>query len=87
MPSFRVFLERLRAIADPRRQEGRLCELPYVLLFSIRAIETDVVSYRGIHTFIKTHRVRLSETFGLSGVHPLHAWKSLSHIISFFDGR
>lgn len=66
MTSFSAFLELLRAISDHRRQEGKFYELPYVLLFSILAIVTGTDSYRGIHTFMKTHRVRLNEAFGLS---------------------
>jgi hypothetical protein len=37
-----------------------------VLLFSILAIVTGANSYRGIHTFMETHRTRLNAAFGLS---------------------
>jgi len=36
--SFDLFLANLGTIHDPRRAEGKLYQLPYVLLFSILAI-------------------------------------------------
>src|SRR5271169_4968588 len=56
---FDRFLSHLGTIPDPRRAEGKLYQLPYVLLFSILAIVTGADSYRGIRTFIKTHLQRL----------------------------
>ena len=56
MNSFDRFLSHLGTIPDPRRAEGKLYQLPHVLLFSILAIVTGANSYRGIRTFIKTHR-------------------------------
>jgi hypothetical protein len=50
-------------IRDPRRAEGKLYQLPYILLFSVLAIVTRANSYRGIHTFIKTHLKRLNNAF------------------------
>jgi hypothetical protein len=38
--SFGPFLSRLGTIHDPRRAEGKLYQLPYILLFSILAIVT-----------------------------------------------
>jgi hypothetical protein len=61
--SFDRFLSHLGTIPDPRRAEGKLYELPHVLLFAILAIVTGADSYRGIHTFIKTHRRRLNKAF------------------------
>jgi hypothetical protein len=52
-------------IRDPRRAEGKLYQLPYILLFSILAIVTGANSYRGIRTFIKTHLKRLNKAFKL----------------------
>lgn len=66
MNSFSTFLALLSGITDPRRKEGKIYELAYVLLFSILAIVTGANSYRGIHTFIETHRTRLNAAFGLS---------------------
>ena len=57
-------------IRDPRRAEGKLYQLPYVLLFSILAIVTGANSYRGICTFIKTHRKRLNKAFKIGWKRP-----------------
>jgi hypothetical protein len=53
-------------VPDPRRAQGQLYKLPYVLLFSILAIVTGCNSYRGIVTFIAVHRPRLNAAFGLT---------------------
>jgi len=66
MNSFCGFLALLGGISDPRRREGKIYELAHVLLFSILAIVTGANSYRGIHTFMETHRTRLNAAFGLS---------------------
>ena len=63
--SFDRFLSHLGTIPDPRRAEGKLYKLPHVLLFSILAIVTGADSYRGIRTFIKTHRKRLNKAFAI----------------------
>jgi hypothetical protein len=55
----------LSEIPDPRRAEGKLYQLPYVLLFSILAVVTGGNSFRSIETFIKVHRRRLNAAFGL----------------------
>ena len=65
MKSFAAFLSHLGMIRDPRRAEGKLYKLPYILLFSILAIVTGANSYRGIRTFIKTHLKRLNKAFKL----------------------
>jgi hypothetical protein len=62
---FAPLLDLLAEIPDPRRAEGKLYELPYVLLFSILAVVTGSNSYRGIVTFIDAHRRRLNAAFGL----------------------
>ena len=63
--SFERFLSHLGMIRDPRRAEGMLYKLPHVLLFAILAIVTGANSYRGIRTFIKTHRRRLNKAFAI----------------------
>jgi hypothetical protein len=65
MQSFDPFLAVLREIPDPRRAEGMLYKLPYVLLFSILAVITGGNSFRSIETFIRVHRHRLNAAFGL----------------------
>ena len=64
--AFAPLLELLAEIPDPRRAEGKLYTLRYVLLFSILAIVTGGNSYRGIVTFIDVHRQRLNAAFGLT---------------------
>jgi len=59
-------LDVLADVPDPRRAEGKLYKLPYVLLFSILAIVTGCNSYRGIATFIDVHRHKLNSVFGLN---------------------
>ncbi|MEO6779642.1 MAG: ISAs1 family transposase [Bradyrhizobium sp.] len=70
MKSFEHFLSCLAAIPDPRRAEGKLYQLPHVLLFSILAIVSGANSYRGIRTFIKIHRRKLNKAFKLSWKRP-----------------
>ena len=65
MRSFDQFLAVLAEIPDPRRAEGKLYKLPYVLLFSILAVVTGGNSFRSIETFIKVHRRRLNVALGL----------------------
>jgi hypothetical protein len=64
--AFAPLLDLLAEVPDPRRAEGKLYKLPYVLLFAILAIVTGCDSYRGIVTFIDVHRRRLNEAFGLN---------------------
>ena len=70
MKSFERFLSLLATIHDPRRAEGKLYQLPYVLLFSILAIVSGANSYRGICTFIKVHRRKLNKAFKISWKRP-----------------
>src|SRR5689334_22903486 len=65
MQSFDQFLAVLSDVPDPRRAEGKIYKLPYVLLFSILAVVTGGNSFRSIETFIKVHRRRLNTAFGL----------------------
>jgi len=66
LKSFERFLSLLATIPDPRRAEGKLYQLPYVLLFSILAIVSGANSYRGIRTFIKVHRRKLNRAFKIN---------------------
>ena len=70
MHSFDPFLSHLATIHDPRRAEGKLYRLPYVLLFAILAIVTGANSYRGIRTFIKVHLKRLNKAFKIGWKRP-----------------
>ena len=66
MAVFSPLLDVLAEVPDPRRAQGQLYKLPYVLLFAILAIVTGCNSYRGIVTFIDVHRRRLNAAFGLN---------------------
>lgn len=70
MKSFEGFFSQLATIPDPRRAEGKLYQLPHVLLFSIFAIVSGANSYRGICTFIKIHRRKLNKAFKISWKRP-----------------
>jgi len=70
LKSFERFLSLLATIHDPRRAEGKLYKLPYVLLFSILAIVSGANSYRGICTFIKVHRRKLNKAFKINWKRP-----------------
>ena len=63
MKSFERLLSLLSTIPDPRRAEGKLYQLPHILLFSIFAIVSGANSYRGIRTFVMVHRPRLNKAF------------------------
>jgi hypothetical protein len=63
--AFAPLLGLLAEVPDPRRGQGQLYKLPYVLLFAILAIVTGCNSYLGIVTFIDVHRDRLNAMFGL----------------------
>jgi DDE_Tnp_1-associated len=64
--AFSPLLDVLSDVPDPRRAQGRLYKLPYVLLFAILAIVTGCDSYRGIVTVIAVHCRRLNAAFGLA---------------------
>ena len=65
MAAFSPLLDLLADVPDPRRPQGQLYKLPYVLLFALLAIVAGCNSYRGIVTFIDVHRRRLSAAFSL----------------------
>ncbi len=58
-------LEILREIPDHRRREGKRFDLSTVLLYAILAMVAGANSYRQMHEFIRTHRARLNDAFGL----------------------
>jgi hypothetical protein len=82
--SFAPFLSRLVMIRDPRRAEGKLYQLPYILLFSILAIVTGANSYRGVRTFIKTHLKRLHKAFKIDWKRP-PAHTAIRYILQGLD--
>ena len=58
-------LEILRSIPDHRRAEGKRFDLATVLLYTILGMVAGANSYRQMHEFIRVHRQRLNEAFGL----------------------
>ena len=84
MAAFSPLLDLLADVPDPRRAQGQLYRLPYVLLFAILAIVTGCNSYRGIVTFIDVHRRRLNTAFGLNWRHaPAHT--AIRYILQGLD--
>ncbi len=63
---FAHLLALLAEIEDPRRAEGKLYQLPHVVLFSILASLAGANSYRGIRSFVEVYLPRLKESFGLT---------------------
>ena len=59
-------LEILQSIPDRRRAEGKRFDLATVLLYSILGMVAGANSYRQMHEFIRIHRQRLNEAFGLA---------------------
>ena len=58
----------LAEVLDPRRAEGKLYNLPHVLLFSILTIGSGCNSYRGIVTFIDVDRHKHAQWADEAGV-------------------
>ena len=58
-------LEVLRQIPDRRRAEGKRFDLATVLFYAILSMVAGANSYRQMHEFIRIHRQRLNEAFGL----------------------
>ncbi len=59
-------LEVLRSIPDHRRAEGKRFDLATVLLYAILGMVAGANSYRQMHEFIRVHRQRLNEAFGVA---------------------
>jgi hypothetical protein len=70
LKSLEAFLSLLGTIPDPRRAEGKMYQLPYVLLFSIFAIVSGANSYRGIRTYVRVHRRKLNKAFKIKWKRP-----------------
>ena len=65
MTSFSHVLDLLGTMPDSRRGQGKMYQLPYLVLFSILAVVAGANSYRSIHSFIDVHLDRLKDAFGL----------------------
>ncbi|WP_294539000.1 ISAs1 family transposase [uncultured Rhodoblastus sp.] len=84
MKSSGPLLSILATIPDPRRAEGKLYQLPHVLLFSIFAIVTGASSYRGIQTYFTAYRQALNKVFKIKWKRaPAHT--AIRHILQGLD--
>ena len=85
MKSFEPLLSLLATIPDPRRAEGKLYQLPHVLLFSIFAMVSGANSYRGIRTYVKVHRKELNKAFKVKWKRP-PAHTAIRYILQGLSG-
>jgi hypothetical protein len=79
-----LLLDYLQKIPDQRRPQGRMYDLPHLLLFSILAIASGANSYRKIGIFIKEHFVGLSKTYQLTWKRP-PSYNAFGHTIRGLD--
>jgi DDE_Tnp_1-associated len=70
LKSFEPTLSLFARIHDPRRAEGKLYQLPHLLLFSIFAMVSGANSYRGIRTYVEVHRKELNKAFEIKWKRP-----------------
>ena len=49
-----TLLSLFRQISDPRRDQGKMCQLAPILLFTVLAMLAGARSYRQVHAFIQT---------------------------------
>jgi hypothetical protein len=61
-----TLVEILRSVPDHRRAEGKRFDLAAVLLYTILGMVAGANSYRQMHEFIRIHRQRLNDAFGLA---------------------
>ena len=74
----------LKKIPDHRTRQGRMFDLPHILLFSILAIASGADSYRKMAIFIEENFETLQTHFKLSWKRP-PAYNSIRHIIHSLD--
>jgi len=60
-----MLLNIFQEVSDPRRDQAKMYDLPHLLFFSVLAIASGAISYRGIHTFIESHFVFFKEHFDI----------------------
>lgn len=75
-----MLLEYLRQIPDQRTKQGRMFDLPHLLLFSILAIASGADSYRKIAIFIQENFKTLQDGYGLLWKRP-PSYNSIRHVI------
>ena len=84
MRSFEPLLSLFATIPDPRRAEGKLYQLPHVLLFAVFAMISGANSYRSLRTYFKVHREKLNEAFGIHWKRP-PAHTAIRYILQGLD--
>jgi hypothetical protein len=75
-----MLLAYLKQIPDQRTPQGRMFDLPHVLLFSILAIASGADSYRKIAIFIEGHFNTLCDAYHIQWKRP-PCYNSIRHII------
>jgi hypothetical protein len=75
-----MLLDYLKQIPDNRRGQGRLFDLPHVLLFSILAIASGADSYRKIAIFIEENFTTLCTAYNIQWKRP-PSYNSIRHVI------
>lgn len=75
-----MLLKYLKQIPDHRRGQGRMFDLPHLLLFSILAIASGADSYRKIAIFIEENFESLQDQFNLHWKRP-PSYNSIRHVI------
>ena len=75
-------LEILRAIPDRRRAEGKRFDQATVLLYTNLGIVLRANLYRQMYEFVRVHRQRLNEAFGL----PLRGAPSYTGLCDIHQG-
>ena len=56
----------LDGMEDHRRGQGRMYDLPGVVMVTVLAVLSDACSCRRVHSFVKTHFKKLKKLLGLS---------------------
>jgi hypothetical protein len=79
-----MLLDYLKEIPDHRRGQGRMFDLPHLLLFSILAIASGADSYRKIAIFIEENFTTLSQAYGIRWKRP-PCYNSIRHTIHGLD--
>jgi hypothetical protein len=84
MPS--TLLSLFSQASDPRRDQGKMCPLGAIQLFTVLAMLAGARSYRQVHAFIRAHLSRLNESFGLS-LRRAPAYSSVRFILQGLDAE
>lgn len=75
-----MLLRHLQSMPDQRRGQGQRYDLSHVLLLSVLAMASGADSYRGIHTFMKTHFKELQSYFKMKWKRP-PAYTTIRNVI------